>query len=151
MTTRTIDGFEIDTDLVYDIEAHLWMRFTTEGIVRVGIDPLGVETFGTLSQIALVGAPHDLDRGVQFGSMEAEKFVGTLLSPIPGRLTSRNEKVVVDPGIVQRDPYGEGWLIEVRTDADPSSLVYLVHGTEAVTEAFERRIAAYRLEGVLAE
>lgn len=151
MTTRTIDGFGIRTDLVYDIEAHLWMQFGTEGVVTVGIDPLGVETFGTLAQIALDDPPVDLMRGVQFGSMEAEKFVGTLLSPITGRLIQSNEAVMVDPGIVERDPYGAGWLIEVSTDTDPTSVPYLVHGEEAVIEAFEKRIAAYRLEGVLAE
>jgi glycine cleavage system H protein len=151
MTKRTIDGFEIDTDLAYDIEAHLWLRFDVDGSVVVGVDPLGIETFGTLSQISLMDPPLDLERGIQFGSMEAEKFVGTLSSPIAGRLTATNEAVKLDPGLAERDPYGEGWLVEIQTDTGPDELAYLVNGMDAVTEAFEKRIAAYRLEGVLAE
>ncbi|MEE8485331.1 MAG: hypothetical protein V3S38_02090 [Acidimicrobiia bacterium] len=151
MTTQNIDGFAIRTDLVYDIEAHLWLRHNKGGSFTVGIDPLGVETFGTLAQIALEVPPIDVERGVQFGSIEAEKFVGTLLSPIGGRLTRRNEVVMADPGVVERDPYGDGWLIEVLTDVDPATIPYLVHGERAVIEAFEKRVAAYRLEGVLAE
>ncbi len=151
MTTRNIDGFEIRTDLAYDIETHLWMHFDGEGTVRVGVDPLGVETFGTLSSIALNASPADLSRGVQFGSMEAEKFVGTLVSPIRGRLSKRNDAVVVEPGIVERDPYGEGWLVEIQTSEELQSFAYLVSGEDAVVEAFEKRVAAYRLEGVLAE
>jgi glycine cleavage system H protein len=150
MTKITIDGFEVDVGLAYDIEAHLWLRFN-EGSVFVGVDPLGIETFGTLSQISLEDPPLDLDRGVQFGSMEAEKFVGTLSSPIAGRLVAVNEAVVLAPAIAERDPYGEGWLIEIHTDVRPDDLAYLVNGVDAVTEAFEKRIAAYRLEGVLAE
>lgn len=151
MTTQQVDGFEIRTDLTYDTEAHLWIALLDSGNATVGVDPLGLETFGTLAQIAVDEPPVQLQRGVQFGSMEAEKFVGTLLSPIAGRLVKRNQSVILDPGLVERDPYGEGWLIEVEVDGDPADLPYLVSGVAAVTEAFEKKVAAYRLEGVLAE
>ncbi|MDK1018409.1 MAG: hypothetical protein QGD89_03280 [Actinomycetota bacterium] len=151
MATQNIDGFEIRTDLVYDVGAHLWMNVTQDGIISVGVDPLGIETFGTLAQIALEAPPINLERGMHFGSMEAEKFVGTLVSPIAGLLTERNEVVMADPGIVERDPYGDGWLIKIKMSTDPTTLPYLTSGADAVIEAFEKRVAAYRLEGVLAE
>jgi glycine cleavage system H protein len=151
MTTQQVEDFEIRTDFTYDIEAHLWINVLESGNATVGVDSLGLETFGTLAQIAIDEPPVALARGVQFGSMEAEKFVGTLLSPISGTLVRRNEAVLMDPGLVERDPYGEGWLIEVEIEDDPVTMPYLVSGVEAVTEAFEKRVAAYRLEGVLAE
>ena len=151
MTTQQVDGFEIRTELTYDIEAHLWIAVLDSGNPAVKCAPLGLETFGTLAQIAIDEPPVQLQRGVQFGSMEAEKFVGTLVSPISGRLVKRNQAVLVDPGLVERDPYGDGWLIEVEVTDHPATLPYLVSGVAAVTEAFEKRVAAYRLEGVLAE
>jgi glycine cleavage system H protein len=119
-------------------------------VARIGLDALGVETSGTLAQLAFVEVGEAIKRGEAFGSLEAAKFVGPLTSPLSGRVTATNEAVVADPRLVESDPYGDGWLIEL-TLSDPSELDGLVQGAEAIPAWFAAEVADYRLKGVLAE
>ena len=82
------------------------------------MDALGVETSGTIAQLAFLPVGEQLKRGEAFGSLEAAKFVGPLTSPLSGTVTATNDAVVADPALVERDPYGDGWLVEL-TLADP--------------------------------
>jgi glycine cleavage system H protein len=114
------------------------------------MDPLGVETSGTLAQLVLHPPGVDYLRGQTVGSLEAEKYVGPVVTPLSGRVIAVNPHVADHPGLVARAPYGEGWLFELAL-TDPSELAELVMGEEQVTMGFEERIRKYRLEGVLAE
>lgn len=144
-----ISGFEIRTDLRYALQDHLWVQ-VVEGRVRVGMDPLGVETSGTLAQVAFAPPGVPVARGEAVGSIEAEKFVGPIVAALSGVVTAVNAAVLSDPGLIERDPYGEGWLYELD-GFDPDEVAALLAGDEAVTTAFEKKIRHYRLEGVLAE
>jgi glycine cleavage system H protein len=150
MSVSRILGFGIRTDLAYDLEHHLWVDATRRDRVRVGLDPLGVETSGTLAQLVLEAPGADHLRGEAVGSLEAEKYVGPVITPLSGRLLAANHLVAEDPGLVGRDPYGEGWLFELAPSA-PGELADLLAGEEEVRAGFEERIRRYRIEGVLAE
>jgi glycine cleavage system H protein len=147
----TVERFLVRTDLAYDLGSHIWVQLLDDGTVRLGLDPLGVETSGTLSQFSFEERGPELDRGQSLGTLEAEKFVGPLAIPVAGRVVAVNEAVVADPGLVHRDPYGEGWLAVVDPVAIEADLERLVRGPDAVVAAFTEKIAAYRIEGVLAE
>jgi glycine cleavage system H protein len=144
-----ISGFEIRTDLRYALDSHLWVQ-VLEGRARVGMDPLGVETSGTLAQVAFTPAGAPVARGEAVGSIEAEKFVGPIVAAVSGVVVAVNSAVLGDPGLIERDPYGEGWLYELD-GCDADEMAALLMGEEAVTAAFEKKIRHYRLEGVLAE
>jgi glycine cleavage system H protein len=92
----------------------------------------------------------NLKRGDAFGSLEAAKFVGPLTSPLSGTVTATNDAVVADPALVERDPYGAGWLVEL-TLADPAELRELVSGADVIPVWFAAEVEDYRLKGVLAE
>ena len=147
---REVAGFPVALDRAYHPENHLWVAVGEPTAVRIGLDALGVETSGTLAQLAFVEVGEAIGRGEAFGSLEAAKFVGPLTSPLSGRVTATNEAVLADPRLVERDPYGAGWLIEM-TLSDPSELKDLVQGAEAVPAWFAAEVADYRLKGVLAE
>jgi glycine cleavage system H protein len=149
MSEVRILGFTIRTDLVYDLDHHLWIDARSDA-VRVGMDPLGVETSGTLAQLMLRQPETESSRGDAVGSLEAEKFVGPVVTPLSGWVTTVNERVLADPGLVGRDPYGEGWLFELKLTR-PVELTELLAGEAEVVAGFEERIRRYRLEGVLAE
>jgi glycine cleavage system H protein len=117
---------------------------------RIGMDALGVETSGTLAQLAFLPVGEVLKRGEAFGSVEAAKFVGPLTSPLSGTVTATNGAVVADPSLVERDPYGAGWLVEL-TLADPGELGELISGADAIPAWFAAEVEDYRLKGVLAE
>lgn len=143
-----IDGFDLALDRGYDRTTHMWVRPVADDVVRVGMDALGVETSGTLAQLSMEPEGSTLQAGRPFGQLEAAKFVGPLISPVAGTLIAANEAVLLDAGVVERDPYGEGWLIEVRVDV--ASLEGLCRDAEELIAWFEERIDHYRREGVLA-
>jgi glycine cleavage system H protein len=145
-----VAGFGVALDRAYDPGGHFWVATVGPGVARIGMDALGVETSGTLAQLAFLPVGENLKRGEAFGSLEAAKFVGPLASPLSGTVTAVNEAVVADPALVERDPYGDGWLVEM-TLAAPSELGELISGAEAVTGWFAAEVEDYRLKGVLAE
>ena len=102
MTVQTVSGFAVETDLAYDLDRHMWVSSQDAGVVRIGMDSLGLETSGTLAQLSF--QPHgEIARGEPFGSLEAEKFVGPLVSPLSGRILAVNESAMTDPGLVERE------------------------------------------------
>ena len=146
-----VAGFAVALDRAYDPTGHFWVAGTDEpGRLRIGMDALGVETSGTLAQLAFLPVGEEVERGEPFGSLEAAKFVGPLTSPLSGTVTAHNEAVLSDPSLVDRDPYGTGWLVEV-SPADPGELDGLVHGADVIPAWFAAEVEDYRLKGVLAE
>lgn len=148
--SREIRGYLVRTDRAHDPDTHLWVEVRDDARVRVGLDPLGVETSGTLAQLAMVEVGTIVVRGEPFGSLEAEKFVGPLVAPVSGTVVARNDAVLADPGLVERDPYDSGWLAEIEPSALDADLGGLVAGGD-VAAWFESKVEQYRREGVLAE
>jgi glycine cleavage system H protein len=145
-----VAGFSVAIDRAYDPAGHFWVSMISSDRARIGMDALGVETSGTIAQLAFLPVGEPLKRGEAFGSLEAAKFVGPLASPLSGTVTAANDAVVVDPSVVERDPYGAGWLVELDL-ADPSELGELISGADAIPAWFAAEVADYRLKGVLAE
>ena len=145
-----VAGFGVALDRAYDPAGHFWVSMVASDRARIGMDALGVETSGTIAQLAFGPTGGQLKRGEAFGSLEAAKFVGPLTSPLSGRVTATNDAVVTDPSLVERDPYGSGWLIELDLD-DPGELGELISGADAIPDWFAAEVDDYRLKGVLAE
>jgi glycine cleavage system H protein len=145
-----VAGFGVALDRAYDPAGHFWVSMVASDRARIGMDALGVETSGTIAQLAFLPTGGQLKRGEAFGSLEAAKFVGPLTSPLSGRVTATNDAVVADPSLVERDPYGGGWLIELDLD-DPGELGELISGADAIPDWFAAQVDDYRLKGVLAE
>jgi glycine cleavage system H protein len=152
-TTPTVEvqGYELALDRGYEPATHIWVLVVAPDRVRLGMDPLGVETGGTLAQLALVPVGTDVRRGEPLGSVEAEKFVGPLRAPISGTVVAQNSAAVADPGLVHRDPLGAGWLVDLAPSDLDAERALLIEGAEQVVPWFEHKIAEYRLKGVLAE
>lgn len=146
-----VSGYRLLLDRAYDPATHVWVQVLGPGRARVGMDPLAVETSGTLAQLAFLPVGSGLVRGEPFGSLEAAKFVGPLSSPLSGTILAHNDAVLVDPGLVEREPFAAGWLIELEP-ADPGGeLPLLVEGEERIVPWFSAEVEDYRLKGVLAE
>jgi glycine cleavage system H protein len=148
-----VRGYRLRLDRAYDPDTHLWALVVAPGRVRIGLDPLGVETSGTVAQLAPVPVGTAVRRGEPAGSLEAEKFVGPLPSPVSGTVVAHNDAVVADPGLVHRDPYDDGWILELVVEPSrlDEELPLLVAGADQTVPWFERKLAEYREQGVLAE
>ena len=104
----------IPNDLLYTAD-HEYLRATSDpAVYRVGIthyaqDQLGDIVFVELPTTGASFGAHDV-----FGTIEAVKAVSELFSPVSGEVTEINGSLDSDPGSINRDPYGEGWMISLR-------------------------------------
>ncbi len=143
-------GYTLPLDRYYHRVDNLWVRVEGE-LCRIGMDVLGQEMSGDLAQLALVAPGTDLEAGMEMGTLEAQKFVGALRSPISGTVVTVNEHLFSEPRLVNSDPFGEGWMLMVRPSQDlDQELAQMAFG-EAVVPWFEERVKECRLMGILAE
>jgi glycine cleavage system H protein len=145
-----VAGFGVALDRAYGPAGHFWVSMVGPDRARIGLDALGVETSGTIAQLAFLPVGEHLKRGEAFGSLEAAKFVGPLASPLSGTVGATNDAVVADPALVERDPYGAGWLVELDL-ADDGERRDLISGADVIPDWFEAEVEDYRMKGVLAE
>jgi glycine cleavage system H protein len=145
-----VAGFPVALDRAYDAAGHFWVAMAAPTRARIGMDALGVETSGTIAQLAFLPVGEHVKRGEAFGSLEAAKFVGPLTSPLTGTVSATNDAVIADPALVERDPYRSGWLVEMDI-ADPGELGELISGAHPIRVWFEAEVEDYRMKGVLAE
>ncbi len=144
-----VSGFPLALDRGYHPDTHMWVAVLAPGLVRIGMDPLGVETSGTLAQLALPAPATELAAGQPFGQLEAVKFVGPLTSPVSGTVRAVNEAAAADPGLVERDPFGAGWLIEAEL-SEQAQLGGLLEDPGQITAWYAAKIAEYRRSGAIA-
>jgi len=110
-----IDHCEFPDDLLYDLEYWTWGR-ERGGVLRVGVTTLLSWSMGTISSATQneVGSP--VGRGHPIGSLEGSRHFDVVRAPVSGTISSANPRLRADPELVNKDPYGEGWLVEIRMD-----------------------------------
>ncbi len=103
---------EFPKDLRYTKD-HEWMRSEGEEVV-FGITDYAQDQLGDIVYVELPEVGAALTQGEAFGSVEAVKAVADLLSPVSGEVVASNEAVNDDPSVVNRSPYGDGWMVRVK-------------------------------------
>ena len=131
--------------LYYDRSNHIWVRHENE-TATIGLDALGLESLGDMAYISLQATGFPARRGEPVGALEAAKMVGDLVAPVSGTVTARNEAALRDPGLVNRDPYGEGWLLQLAPSDWVRESAELVHG-DGLAPWVEAEIQRYRSQG----
>ena len=108
---------EIPPDLYYTSE-HEWVKRVGDDTVRVGITDFAQSSLGDVVFVQLPDAGADVTAGESFGEVESTKSVSDLYSPLTAKVVAVNGDLEGSPQLVNSDPYGEGWLIELRADAE---------------------------------
>jgi glycine cleavage system H protein len=117
-------GYHIPDDLMYTKE-HEWAK-EEEGTVRVGITDYAAKT---LNDVVYVTSPKVNDKVEQMksmGTVESIKAVSEVYSPLSGSIVNTNPQLDSHPELVNKSPYGEGWLVEVKPsnyDAERKALL----------------------------
>jgi glycine cleavage system H protein len=111
---------EIPSDLHYTAE-HEWVRRSGEDTVRVGITDFAQSALGDVVFVQLPEVGSDVTAGESFGEVESTKSVSDLFAPVSGTVAAVNADLEGSPQLVNSDPYGEGWLLDVRV-ADVAGL-----------------------------
>jgi glycine cleavage system H protein len=145
--TKLAKIYQFPDDRHYDGESHMWAkRETAVSPVIIGIDTLGLEALGELAYISLQAVGIPVKRGESIGVLEAAKMTGDVISPVSGILLSRNEPIMRNPGIVDDDPYGQGWLVTIEPHDWETESAALVYG-DALPAWIEKEIERYRDQG----
>ncbi len=108
---------DIPADLRYTAE-HEWVQRTGEDTVRVGITDFAQDSLGDVVFIQLPDVGTDLTAGESFGEVESTKSVSDLYAPLSAAVVAVNAELEAKPQLVNSDPYGQGWLLELRASGD---------------------------------
>ena len=86
-------------------------------VIRVGITHYAQEALGDIVYVALPTVGDSVEAGQPFGEVESTKSVSDVYAPVSGTVVARNERLDSQPELVNADPYGEGWIVEIEADA----------------------------------
>ena len=108
---------EYPQDLRYTAE-HEWVRVGSDGVARVGITAFAQDALGDVVYVSLPAVGDSVGAGDSCGEVESTKSVSDLFAPISGEIVAVNETLDSVPELVNSDPYGEGWMYDLKlTDA----------------------------------
>ena len=106
---------EIPADLYYT-EEHEWVRRTGDDTVRVGITDYAQSALGDVVFVQLPDVGADVTAGESFGEVESTKSVSDLYAPVTAKVVAVNGDLEANPQLVNSDPYGEGWLVDLKVE-----------------------------------
>jgi glycine cleavage system H protein len=108
-----MSDLEYPDDLHYTAE-HEWVRLSGDGVVRVGITAYAQDALGDVVYVSLPAVGDPLTAGDACGEVESTKSVSDLYAPLSGEVSAVNDALDASPELVNTDPYGEGWMYELR-------------------------------------
>ena len=106
-------------DVKYTAE-HEWVRASgagPEAVLRVGITSYAQEALGDIVFVTLPSVGTEVTAGQSLGEVESTKSVSDVYAPLAGTVTATNDQLDGAPELVNSDPYGEGWMFEIRPTA----------------------------------
>ena len=119
----------IPAEFSYTAE-HEWVSAPdAEGVVRVGITDFAQDALGDVVYVQVPEVGSALTANDVVGEGESTKSVSDIFAPLSGEVVARNEGLDSDPALINSDPYGEGWLLEIKLD-DASSHESLLSASE---------------------
>jgi glycine cleavage system H protein len=97
-------------------EAHEWVRAVSEDTVRVGITDYAQAQLGDVVMLQLPEIGQRAAAGDELGEIDSTKTMSEVYAPVDGEVVAVNEALADHPELVNSDPYGDGWMIEIRLD-----------------------------------
>lgn len=132
---------DVPSDLYYTAE-HEWVRRTGSDTVRIGITDFAQSALGDVVFVQLPDAGTELTAGDAFGEVESTKSVSDLYAPLSAKVVAVNADLDASPQLVNSDPYGAGWLLDLQLTSG---------GSEALDESLSGLLTADAYRATLAE
>jgi glycine cleavage system H protein len=98
-------------------QSHEWVRIDGE-VGTVGITDYAQKELGDIVYLELPEVGHVFNAEEEFGTVESVKAVSELFTPVSGEVIEINKAAVAEPGIVNDDPFGDGWMIKLKLSTD---------------------------------
>lgn len=112
----------VPNDLLFS-RTHEWLRREDDGVVVVGISHYAQDQLGEVVFVELPDPGRTVGAGEELGSLESVKAVSEFYAPVTGEVVAANARLQDEPNLVNEDPYGEGWLVRVRTTGEEADLM----------------------------
>ncbi len=107
----------MNPDDLHYTQSHEWVRIEGE-IGTIGITEHAQKELGEIVYLEMPEVGHVYNADEEFGTVESVKAVSELFIPISGEIVEVNKAAIAEPGIVNDDPFGDGWLIKLKVTTD---------------------------------
>ena len=118
----------MSSEMLFD-ESHMWVRMEDEDTAIAGLSDYAQDMMGEIIFVEIPEEGAALVRGDAFGTLESVKSVEDLIAPVSGEVIRINEEVLDAPELINQDPHGDGWLVEIRIE-DTSELESLMNESD---------------------
>ncbi|GAB6071648.1 hypothetical protein JCM14244_00250 [Venenivibrio stagnispumantis] len=105
---------------LYYTKEHVWVKIEDD-LATIGITDYGQHQLGDIVFVDLPEKDADVESGDVIASVESVKAVSEVYSPLTGKIIEVNEELNNDPGLINRDPYGDGWIAQIKM-SDPTEI-----------------------------
>jgi len=108
-----IEGYNFPDGLYYHKE-HAWVKIEPNRNIRVGLNDFYQKSAGDITNIDLPFEGDEVYQGKTCGRVESGKWIGKFVSPISGEIIEANIDLEIDPTLINKSPYKEGWIIIIK-------------------------------------
>ena len=133
-----IEGYNIPEDLIYH-EEDTWIKIEDDK-VRVGMSDFFQQAAGDIVYVDLPFEGDEVQQGEAFGKAQSSKWIGKLIAPLSGTIEEVNYELDSDSTIINKDPYGEGWVMVMTPSNLDEEKANLIEGMEAIVAWIKRQI-----------
>ena len=130
-----IKDYDLPDELYYHNE-HAWAKLEDDGRVRVGMNDFFQQAAGDVVYVDLPFEDDDVTQGETCGKVQSSKWVGKLVAPASGKIVEVNEDLEGESKLINKDPYGAGWVMVIEPSDWESDKANLMQG-EAVAAWME--------------
>ncbi|MDH7563445.1 MAG: ribbon-helix-helix protein, CopG family [Candidatus Bathyarchaeota archaeon] len=126
---------------------HTWAQITPEGNIRVGVSDYAQRHLKGIANVMTEAPGKEISKMEPLGVAETWMFMFDLYAPVSGKIAKTNDKLKNEPHLINEDPYGEGWIAEIK----PKNSLVLEQELKGLLGAREYNKWVSRLEGRLRE
>ena len=131
-------GFDYPDDCLFDLDHDMWCRQLEDGSLQVGITAFGAYLSGDFHMCRPRPAGTRVERGGKLGVAELSKTIVAIKSPLSGTIVEVNALLEDAPEVINRDPYGSGWVVRLLPACLPEESASLGHGAALEAAALAR-------------
>lgn len=138
-------GFDYPDELYYWLERDMWARRLESGLIQVGVTAFGVHISGAFFMARPKAVGTVLEQGQTVAVVELNKSVVTVKTPVSGIVRELNPLLADAPELIEREPYGQGWLVTLLPTRWEADRLQLHHG-DALADAATKRMKLENLD-----
>ena len=138
-----IQEYDLPDELYYE-KNHFWVKEEGDLLV-MGMTDFAQKMAGEIVFVQLPDEWKKIKLGKKFAKIESGKWLGKVFGPVNGELVAVNEELEMNPGLINEDCYGAGWMYKIKA-VDKSEIEDLIHGPDAIEQWMLPEIEKYATE-----